>query len=154
MSADYGQKTYQAKTGEIRQDWRVVDVKGKVLGRAAQEIAMLLMGKHKPSYTAHVDSGDFVVVLNADKVALTGKKRREKMYERFSGYPGGRKLESFESLNSRRPGEPLRLAIKRMLPKSNLGRYMLKKLKLYKGDTHPHSAQNPVTYELQGRARA
>lgn len=152
MSADYSQKTYAAKAGEVDRKWWIVDAKGKVLGRLAQEVAMLLMGKHKPEYTPNTDTGDFVVVLNAGMIDVTGNKRKGKTYERYSGYPGGKKVETFDSLNNRRPGEPLRLAVKRMLPKNSLGRKMLTKLRLFEGDEHPHQAQSPKPYELKGRA--
>ncbi len=152
MAADYSQKTYQMKKEEASQQWHVIDAKGKILGRLAQEVAMLLMGKHKPTYTPHVDGGDFVIILNAGKLQVSGQKNKKKLYERYSGYPSGRKLENFDSLNQRRPGEPLRLAVKRMLPKNRLGRKMLTKLKLYTGEEHPHEAQNPNNYELKGRA--
>ncbi len=152
MSADYSQKTFQAKTGEVTRDWYAIDAKGQVLGRLAQEIAEILMGKHKPQYTTHIDTGDFVVVLNAGQIDVTGNKAKDKEYERYSGYPSGRRVESFERLNSRKPGEPLRLAVKRMLPRTKLGRAMLKKLKLYEGTEHPHSAQQPKAYEPKGRA--
>jgi len=152
MSADYSQKSFQAKTGEVERNWWVIDAKGKVMGRLAQEIAMLLMGKHKPTYTPHTDTGDFVVVLHAGQIDVTGKKRKEKIYDRYTGYPGGRREETFENLIARRPGEPLRLAVKRMLPKNSLGRKMLTKLRLFEGNEHPHQAQNPKTYELKGRA--
>ena len=152
MSADPSQKSFYAKPNEIKREWHVVDVKGKVLGRAAQEIAMLLMGKHKPEYTPNADTGDFVVVLNAGSIDVTGKKRKAKIYDAFSGYPSGHRLETFESLVGRRPGEPLRRAVKNMLPRNNLGRDMLTKLKLYPGTQHPHAAQMPKVYELKGRA--
>ena len=153
MSTDHSQRTFQTRAEDVQHDWWTIDAKGKVLGRLAQEIAMLLMGKHKPEYTPHVDSGDFVVVLNAGLIDVTGRKRKEKKYQRYSGYPGGQKEETFESLNNRKPGEPLRLAVKRMLPKTSLGKKMLKKLKLFEGTEHPHSAQQPKEYEVSGRAK-
>lgn len=164
MSADHSQKTYIAKAAsrtkdnpgvriaDVERNWWVIDAKGKVLGRLAQEIAMLLMGKHKPTYTPNVDTGDFVVVLNAGQIDVTGNKRKGKTYDRYTGYPGGRREETFENLNARRPGEPLRLAVKRMLPKNNLGRKMLTKLRLFEGQEHTHQAQNPKAYEPTGRA--
>lgn len=151
MSVDHSQKTYVVKTEEADRKWHVIDADGKVLGRLAQEIATLLIGKHKPDYTPNVDNGDFVVVLNAGKVDVTGKKREEKLYKHNTGYPSGYRTEPFESLNARRPGEPLRLAVKRMLPKNNLGRRMILKLKLYSGTEHPHGAQQPKTYTPTGR---
>ena len=152
MTIARSQKTYQAKTDEVERHWYEIDAKGKVLGRLAQEIATILMGKHKAEYTPHTDTGDFVIVLNSGMIDVTGSKAKNKEYDRYSGYAGGRKVESFESLNSRKPGEPLRLAVRRMLPKTPLGKAMLTKLKLYPGTDHPHSAQQPKTYEPKGRA--
>jgi large subunit ribosomal protein L13 len=151
MAADYSQKTSFVRKEDAQRNWHIIDAEGQVLGRLAQEIATLMMGKHKADYTPHVDGGDFVVVLNAGKVAVTGKKYAEKEYDRNTGYPSGRRVETFESLNTRRPGEPLRLAVKRMLPKNNLGRRMILKLKLYAGTEHPHGAQQPKVYVPQGR---
>lgn len=152
MATDQTQKTFMAKTGEISRDWHIIDAEGHILGRLAQEIAMLLMGKHKPAYTPHTDTGDFVIVLNSGKIEVTGKKRAEKQYQHYTGFSSGRKLETFDSLNNRRPGEPLRLAVKRMLPKNHQGREMIKKLKLYEGTEHPHEAQSPKVYTVKGRA--
>jgi large subunit ribosomal protein L13 len=154
MAADYSQKTFVVKHEETKPNWWIIDAEGKVLGRMAQEIATLLNGKHKPTYTPNVDNGDFVIVLNAGKLEVTGRKRQDKMYEHYTGFPGGRRLETFESLNSRRPGEPLRIAVRRMLPKNNIGRRMILKLKLYEGTEHPHGAQNPQVYTLKGRGTA
>ncbi|NUQ35374.1 MAG: 50S ribosomal protein L13 [Planctomycetaceae bacterium] len=152
MSADHSQKTFNAKPGQVARDWHVIDAKGRVLGRLAQEIAMLLMGKHKAEFTPNSDTGDFVIVLNVGEIDVTGSKRENKMYQRYSGYPSGLREESFASLNKRKPGEPLRLAVRRMLPRNNLGRKMLTKLKLFAGAEHPHGAQSPKPYELKGRA--
>ena len=151
MSRDRTQKSYNAKPGEVKQEWHLIDAKGKVLGRLAQEIATLLMGKHRPQFTPNTDTGDYVVVLNAGMIDVTGNKRRGKMYQHFTGYPGGRNLEPFDKLNARKPGEPLMRAVKRMLPKNNLGRKMLVRLKLYKGTEHPHVAQQPKVYTPRGR---
>lgn len=137
-------QTYFAKQGEIDRNWRHIDADGKVLGRLATEIATILMGKDKPQYTPHIDTGDFVVVTNAEKVKLTGRKAEQKFDKRFSGYPGGLKEESYGSLLRRRPQRVLELAVRRMLPKTRLGRKMFTKLKVYAGAEHPHHAQQPV----------
>lgn len=129
--------------------WRLVDAKDQVLGRLAARLAIILQGKDKPSYTPHVDSGDFVVVVNADRVRLTGRKVQQKTYERYSGYPGGRRVIPYTEMARRKPEEVLRLAVRRMLPKSKLGRAMLKKLKVYAGPEHPHGAQQPVPTEIE-----
>ncbi|RLD98042.1 MAG: 50S ribosomal protein L13 [Aquificota bacterium] len=141
-------KTYMAKPGEVERRWYVVDAKDKVVGRLASRIAMILMGKHKPHYTPHVDTGDFVVVINASRVRFTGKKWEQKCYYRHSGYPGGLKVRRAKDLLEKRPEEILRHAVKGMLPKNNLGRRLLRKLKIYPGETHPHEAQKPVKLEL------
>lgn len=142
-------KTYMAKPGEVEQHWWLVDATDRVVGRLAAEVARILMGKHRPTYTPHVDTGDFVIVTNAEKVRFTGKKWETKTYERYSGYPGGRKLETAEHLRDRKPEEILRHAIRLMLPKNKLGRKMLSKLKLYAGSEHPHAAQRPNPLELK-----
>lgn len=152
MSADPSQKSFHAKPGQVKREWHIIDAKGKVLGRFAQEVAMLLMGKHKPEYTPNTDTGDFVIVLNAGAIDVTGKKRQQKVYDSFSGYPSGHRYEPFDRLNARRPGEPIRRAVKTMLPRSDLGRKMLSKLKVYPGTEHPHAAQGAKVYELKGRA--
>lgn len=154
MAADYSQKTFVVKNEETQRNWWIIDATGHTLGRLAQEIATLIMGKHKPTYTPNVDNGDFVVVLNAGAIEVSGRKRKEKLYEHYTGFPGGRKLETFDSLNTRRPGEPLRLAVKRMLPKNTLGRHMILKLKLFPGTEHPHGAQQPKAYKVVGRGTA
>ena len=141
-------KTYNAKPGEIQRDWYLVDAEGKTLGRLATQIAERLRGKTKPVYTPHVDTGDFVVVVNAEKIAVTGKKLEEKMYYRHSGYPGGLKVTNFAKLRATRPERVLQHAVKGMLPKGPLGYAMLKKLKVYAGGTHPHSAQQPKALEI------
>lgn len=141
-------KTYSAKEADIKRDWYLVDAKGKVLGRLASEIAKRLRGKHKPIYTPHVDTGDFVVVINADKVVLTGKKLDDKIYYHHTGYPGGIKSITAGKTLEEKPERLLQKAVKGMLPKNSLGRKMLKKLKIYNGDEHPHSAQEPRVLEL------
>ena len=135
--------TYQAKKDEIRREWFLVDAEGQVLGRLATQIAARLRGKHKPVYTPHVDTGDFVIVVNADKVVLTGKKLKDKIYYHHTGYPGGIKSVSAGKLLQEKPTEVLRKAVRGMLPKNTLGRAMLKKLKIYAGGEHDHTAQCP-----------
>lgn len=142
--------TYMAKPLEVERKWYVVDAQGKTLGRLATEVATLLRGKHKPVYTPHVDTGDFVIVINASQVELTGNKLTKKMYYRHSGYPGGLKVTSAEKLRATRPERMIELAVKGMLPKGSLGRQQLKKLKVYAGPEHPHQAQKPEVYELRG----
>ncbi|MHC4414081.1 MAG: 50S ribosomal protein L13 [Planctomycetota bacterium] len=139
-----GRKTYVAKARDLEPAWRHVDAEGQVLGRLATRIATLLMGKHRPQYTPHVDCGDYVIVTNAAKVVLTGRKAEQKMKLRYSGYPGGLKAESYSSLLKRRPEVILEDAVRRMLPKSKLGRTMFGKLKVYPGPDHPHHAQRPI----------
>jgi large subunit ribosomal protein L13 len=141
-------KTYQAKKEELKYQWYLVNAEGKVLGRLASELAKILRGKHKPTFTPHLDTGDFVVVVNAEKVGLTGKKMKDKIYYRHTGYPGGIKEVSAEKLLAKKPTELIRRAVKGMLPKNSLGRQMLRKLKVYAGPNHPHKAQNPVPLEL------
>ncbi|MFC1493883.1 50S ribosomal protein L13 [Thermodesulfobacteriota bacterium] len=136
-------KTYVAKEQEVEKIWYLVDAKDMVLGRLATQIAVRLRGKHKPIFTPHADTGDFVVVINADKVALTGNKWDKKIYYRHSGYIGGLKQISARKLLEKQPDQVLYLAVKRMLPKNSLGRRQLKKLKIYAGSEHPHEAQNP-----------
>jgi large subunit ribosomal protein L13 len=141
-------KTYSARESDVKKDWYVVDAKGKILGRLASEIARRLRGKHKPIYTPHVDTGDFVVVINADKIRLTGKKLTDKIYYRHSGYPGGIKSIAAGKLLKEKPERLIHIAVRGMLPKNSLGRRMLKKLKVYRGEEHPHSSQNPHILEL------
>jgi large subunit ribosomal protein L13 len=141
-------KTYNAKPGEIQRDWLVVDAEGKTLGRLATQIAVRLRGKHKAVYTPHVDKGDFVVVVNAEKIAVTGKKLDEKMYYKHSGYPGGLRERSLREQLDRQPTEVLRKAVKGMLPRTRLGRAQLTKLKIYAGPEHPHEAQAPTVFEV------
>ena len=137
-------QTYFAKAGDVTPKWRQVDAEGEILGRLSVRIATILMGKHRPQYTPHVDCGDFVIVTNAQKIVLTGRKAEQKMKLRFSGYPGGLKAESYGSLLKRRPNSVIEESVRRMLPKSKLGRQMLSKLKVYAGPDHPHQAQNPI----------
>jgi large subunit ribosomal protein L13 len=141
-------KTYSAKPEEIVRKWHLVDADGQTLGRLASRIATILRGKDKPIYTPHLDCGDYVVVVNAEKIHVTGKKLDEKMYYRHSGYPGGLKAFTLREMLERTPERVITLAVKRMLPKNKLGRHMLKKLKVYAGPEHPHGAQNPEALEL------
>ena len=142
------QKTWNAKPGEVARDWYVVDAEGQTLGRLATRIADTLRGKDKPQYTPHTDTGDFVVVVNAEKVAVTGKKMEEKMYRRHSGYPGGLKERPLREQLERRPTDVLRKAVKGMLPRNRLARQQLLKLKIYAGPEHPHEAQAPKPLDL------
>jgi large subunit ribosomal protein L13 len=141
-------KTYSAKPHEIDQSWLLVDAEGQTLGRMATAIATRLRGKHKPEYTPHIDTGDFIVVINAEKVHVTGKKATDKIYHAHSGYPGGLKSISFEKLIEKSPEKIIQRAVKGMLPRTALGRAMFKKLKVYAGSEHPHSAQQPQTVQL------
>ena len=142
-------KTYNAKPGEIDRLWYVVDAEGKTLGRLATQIADTLRGKGKPEYTPHVDTGDFVVVVNAEKIAVTGKKLDDKIYYRHSGYPGGLRERSLREELARRPTEVLRKAVKGMLPRNRLARAQITKLKIYAGPEHPHEAQAPRQLEVK-----
>jgi large subunit ribosomal protein L13 len=141
-------KTYTAKPGEIAREWYVVDAEGQTLGRLATRIADTLRGKNKPQYTPHVDTGDFVVVINAEKVAVTGQKLDQKRYYRHSGYPGGLRTRTLREQLERRPTEVIRSAVKGMLPKNRLAARQLTKLKIYAGPEHPHAAQSPKPLEL------
>ncbi len=141
-------KTFNAKPGEIQRDWLIVDAEGKTLGRLATQIAERLRGKTKAVYTPHVDTGDFVVVVNAEKIAVTGNKLEEKMYYKHSGYPGGLRERTLREQLDRQPTEVLRKAVKGMLPRNKLGRAQLTKLKIYAGSDHPHEAQAPTTLEV------
>jgi len=141
-------KTFSAKSHEVRRDWFVVDATDKVLGRLAAEIASRLRGKHKPEFTPHVDTGDFIVVVNAAKIRVTGAKAQDKKYYRHSGYPGGISETNFEKMQSRFPGRALEKAVKGMLPKGPLGYAMIKKLKVYAEASHPHTAQQPQALEV------
>jgi large subunit ribosomal protein L13 len=141
-------KTYQAKKEDFEHKWYLVNAEGKVLGRLSTELAKILKGKNKPTYTPHLDTGDFVIVVNAGKVTLTGKKMKDKIYYHHTGYPGGIKEMSAEKLLARKPTEMIRMAVRGMLPKNSLGRQMLRKLKIYAGPKHPHEAQEPISLEL------
>ena len=142
-------KSYMARPLEVERKWYVVDAEGKHLGRLATDIVRVLRGKNKPQYTPHVDVGDFVVVVNADRVAVTGRKAEQRVYRRHSGYPGGMKETSYEQMLARKPTEVLRKAVYGMMPKSRLARKQFKKLKIYAGPEHPHSAQDPQTLEVK-----
>ena len=141
-------KTWNAKAETAQNDWYVVDAAGKVLGRLAVEIARRLRGKHKPEFTPHVDTGDYIVVVNADKLRGTGNKAKAKMYHRHTGYPGGIRSAPFETLQADHPGRVLEKAVKGMLPKGPLGYAMLKKMKSYSGEAHPHTAQQPKPLQI------
>ena len=141
-------KTFQAKKESVNHQWYLVNAEGKVLGRLATQLAMILRGKKKAIYTPHVDTGDFVVIVNANKVALTGKKMKDKIYYHHSGHPGGIKAISAEKMIAQKPTELIRLAVKGMLPKNSLGRQMLTKLKIYAGPSHRHEAQGPIPLEI------
>src|SRR5918995_623427 len=143
------QKTWNAKPGEVQQRWVLVDAEGRTLGRLATQIADTLRGKTKPEYTPHVDTGDFVVVVNAEKISVTGNKRADKRYYRHSGYPGGLKSRTLQEMLDRRPEEVIRRAVKGMLPRNRLGRKQLTKLKVYAGPDHPHAAQQPKPMEIE-----
>lgn len=142
--------TYYAKPGEVEREWLLVDAEGMVLGRLAAQVAQILKGKNKPTYTPNVDVGDFVVVINADKIRLTGKKAEEKIYYSHSGFPGGLKAVPFKRMLEKHPERIIEKAVKGMLPKNTLGRAMNRKLKVYAGADHPHEAQNPRKIELEG----
>ena len=141
-------KTVSTKPADVTRDWFVVDAEGKTLGRMATEIARLLRGKHKPEYTPHVDTGDYIIVVNAEKVRVTGNKARDKMYYRHTGYPGGLRSMSFEKMVAHAPERTVEFAVKGMLPKGPLGRAMYSKLKVYAGTEHPHQAQQPQALTL------
>jgi large subunit ribosomal protein L13 len=142
-------KTYVAKPSTRQRDWVLVDANGKTLGRLATQVANILRGKRKPEYTPHVDTGDFVVIVNAEKVHVTGDKRSSKMYRHHSGYPGGLRTRSLEEMLQRRPEEVIRIAVKGMLPRNRLARQQLRKLKVYAGPEHPHAAQKPTPVEME-----
>lgn len=141
-------KTYSAKPESVKRDWYVVDASGKTLGRLATEVASRLRGKHKPEYTPHVDTGDYIVVINAEKVTVTGNKANDKMYYRHSGYPGGLKEANFATLQAEKPEMIIEKAVKGMLPRNPLGRDMYRKLKVYAGAEHPHTAQQPQQLDI------
>lgn len=141
-------KTIYVKPKDVVRKWYVVDAAGKNLGRVAVKVASVLRGKHKPIYTPHQEVGDYVIVINADKIEVTGNKRTEKLYYHYSGHPGGMKVESFEKVIARKPAFPLETAIRGMLPKNRLGRKLFNNVKVYAGDTHPHGAQQPEPLEI------
>lgn len=142
-------KTYQAKPHEVEREWVLIDATDQVLGRVASKVAQILKGKNKPQYTPHVDTGDFVVIINAEKIRLTGAKATSKEYYRHSGYPGGLKVESFEEAMTKHPERVIERAVKGMLPKNTLGRAMGRKLKVYAGAEHPHMAQKPREIKME-----
>ena len=144
--------TYFPKAGEIARKWYVVDASGQTLGRLASQVARILMGKNNPRYTPFLDTGDHVVVINADKVKTTGMKAEQKVYQHYTGYPGGLRTESFRKRFANRPDRLIEQAVLRMLPKSKLGRQMISKLKVYRGDKHPHEAQKPEALALAAKA--
>lgn len=146
-------KTVMAKPETVKRDWYVVDAAGLPMGRVASQVASILRGKNKPCFTPHVDTGDYVIVINTDKMILTGKKMEQKVYFRYSGYPGGDKYVKYNTLMKEKSDFALEKAVKGMLPKNTLGRQMFRKLKVYKGDTHPHTAQQPKEYKINGGAR-
>ncbi|EDN67352.1 Ribosomal protein L13 [Beggiatoa sp. PS] len=141
-------RTFSAKSHEVKHGWFVIDAQDKVLGRLSTEIARRLRGKHKPEYTPHVDTGDYIIVINAEKVRVTGRKRTDKIYYHHSGYPGGMKSISFDKLIQKAPHQVIELAVKRMLPRGPLGRAMYRKLKVYAGPKHEHNAQQPIPLTL------
>ncbi len=141
-------RTYMPKKGELERRWWVIDADDRVVGRLASRIARVLMGKHRATYTPHLDTGDFVVIVNAEKVRLSGRKAADKKYYRYSGYPGGLKERSVADVLAKKPEDVITLAIRRMLPKTRLGRQMIRKLKVYAGPDHPHAAQQPQPLEL------
>lgn len=141
-------KSYMAKKNQVEQKWLLVDAEEAILGRMAAEIAPVLMGKNKPTYTPHVDTGDFVIVINAEKIKVTGRKAEQKEYDYYTGYAGGHKFVSFADMMERKPEKVIEMAVRRMLPKNRLGRQMLKKLKVYRGASHEHQAQMPEKIDL------
>lgn len=143
-------KTYTPKASEIERQWYIVDAEGKTLGRLASQVATILRGKHKPTFATHMDTGDFVIVINAAKVKVTGNKERNKIYYRHSGYPGGFKQTRFADLIAKHPTRPVERAVRNMLPKNALGERMFKKLKVYAGPEHPHQAQRPTELRIEG----
>lgn len=143
-------KTFMAKPAEVERQWYVIDADGQTLGRLSSEVAAILRGKHKPTYTPHVDTGDFVIIINAEKIQLTGNKLLQKKFRHHTGFPGGLKEVDYKTLMAKRPEKAIEAAVKGMLPHNRLGAAMFKKLKVYKGSEHPHQAQKPVVRELRG----
>ena len=144
-------KTYSAKPLEVERKWYLIDAEGKTLGRLATLVANLLRGKHKPQYTPHIDTGDFVIIINAEKIKVTGKKETDKKYYRHSGFPGGLKVTSFRELMEKDPRKAIEKAVKGMLPHNTLGQEQFNKLKVYAGSEHPHEAQTPVLFEMEAK---
>ena len=149
MNSKLVQPSYSAKKGEITREWYIVDAEGQTLGRLASKVAKILQGKHKPIYTPHIDTGDFVIIINAEKINVTGDKANTKVYRNHSGYPGGLKEISYKRLLEKQPEQIIKYAIKGMMPKTILGKQMLKKLKVYAGPNHPHQAQKPKEIDLE-----
>src|SRR3990167_6542348 len=145
-----GMRTVSTKPHEVKRDWLIVDATNKVLGRVATEVASRLRGKHKPEFTPHVDTGDYVIITNVEKLRVTGNKESQKHYHAYSGYPGGLRSVSFAQMQAKHPARVLELAVKGMLPKNSLGRQMYRKLKIYVGSDHPHSAQQPIALQIEG----
>lgn len=143
-------KTYMAKPADIDRKWYIIDASDQVLGRLASEVALMLRGKHKPTYTPHMDTGDYIIIINADKIQLTGAKLQQKKYHYHTGYPGGIKEVDYQTMLQKKPEKAIEIAVKGMLPHNRLGRKMFKKLKVYRGDQHPHQAQKPEFRELRG----
>ena len=143
------QKSYLAKNGELTPEWHVIDANDQVVGRLAARVAMILQGKHKPTYTPHVDTGDFVIITNAASCRVTGAKEQQRTYDTYSGYAGGRRVYSMADMRTRAPHKIIELAVRRMLPKTKLGKQMLTKLKIYPGGEHPHAAQQPKPLDLK-----
>jgi large subunit ribosomal protein L13 len=141
-------RTYSAKPGEVARGWHLIDADGQPLGRMASRIARILQGKHRPTYTPHVDTGEFIVVVNAEKVKLTGRKLEQESHRYFTGYPGGLRIIPVKEMLAKNPDEVIRLAVRRMMPKTKLGKDMMTKLKVYAGDKHPHEAQRPVALDV------
>ncbi len=148
MKESLSMKSFMAKKNQVEQKWLLVDAEGAILGRMASKIAPILMGKNKPTYTPHIDTGDYVIVINAEKIKLTGKKAQMKEYDYYTYHPGGHKYISFAEMLAQKPEKVIELAVRRMLPKNSLGREMLKKLKIYRGPEHNHQAQQPEKIEL------
>jgi large subunit ribosomal protein L13 len=142
-------RTFSAKPADIKQDWYIVDAEGVVLGRLASQVAQILRGKHKPIFTPHIDTGDFVIVINAEKVRLTGTKEEKKSYFHHTGYPGGGRFNSYKEMIAKHPERVIEKAVKGMIPHNRLGRQILKKLKVYAGEEHPHAAQQPKPLEIR-----
>jgi large subunit ribosomal protein L13 len=143
-------KTYMAKPAEIDRKWYIIDASGQRLGRLASEVATILRGKHKPTYTPHLDTGDYIIIINADKIELSGDKLQQKKYRYYTGYPGGLREIDYQTMLKKKPERAIEIAVKGMLPHNRLGRKMFKKLKVYQGDQHPHQAQKPEHRELRG----